>query len=118
MVHEKQEYLKFSPKSPYISGGEKKEWWETFKGEKEFELEVEEFLASLCPNPLCKSQIFKDLQGLKKEDTQFNNTDEEENQGSSDYIGEWFQTIIRLGHHFNLQHLLASKQLDEPTSHI
>jgi hypothetical protein len=44
------------------------------------------------------------------------NTYEEENQGSSDYIKEWFQKIIILGHYFILQHLLESKQLDHLAS--
>jgi hypothetical protein len=64
-----------------------------FNGEHALELEIEEFLASLCLDPLCKIQIFEDLQGMTKEDMQ-NSVDKQENQGSSDYIEVWFQTNI------------------------
>jgi hypothetical protein len=82
------------------------------------EPEIEEFLASLYLDPLCKSQMFEDLQGMIKEDMQANSTDEEENQMSIGYIEEWFQTIIRPGHHFILQHLLAPNKKDRLVPHI
>jgi hypothetical protein len=116
--HEKQGDLEVFPDSPYESREEIKNPWTTFDEEQTLELEVEEFPANLYPDPLCKSQLFEDLQGMIKKDMQSNATNEEDDQMSSDYIEEWFQIVIRSGYHSILQHFLASSPLKQLASHI
>ena len=71
--HEKQEDIEVFPYSPYKYTEETKELWTTVDGERALELEIEEFLANLYPNPLCKIQMFEDM--INK-NMQENNTDE------------------------------------------
>jgi hypothetical protein len=51
---------------PFQSTEETKEPWESFNGDQALELEIEEFLASLCLDPLYKIKIFEYLQGYDK----------------------------------------------------
>ena len=55
------------------------------------EPEIEESLGSWSMDPLCKSKMFKDIPDMTNEDLQVS---EEENQGITDYIEEWFQIVI------------------------
>jgi hypothetical protein len=74
--HEKhlQQILAFD--HPCESAEETKEPWEAFNGEKALEPEIEEFLASLCPDPLCiqerNQQTLEYMHGMTKEDMQNN----------------------------------------------
>lgn len=72
---------------------------------------IEEF--SACLDPLyieeCEIHNFENLQDATKTYMQ----DKEENQGSNDYIEEWFLAVFRPTQHLLRQQFLAPHQEDQ-----
>ena len=91
-----------------------KEPWTTFDEENTLEPEIEEFLTCILQNPLCIQETNHpkegDLHGMVEEYIH-NDLNEEVNQGHHDYIDKWLQTKITSNHHYLLQNLLVSDQL-------
>lgn len=81
-----------------------KQPWSVSGGDLQtLEPEIEEFIPCLLRDPSCNQkinqQVFKDIQGMIKEDIEIN-TNEQLHQEHHNYIELWFEKVTSLENHF------------------